>query len=172
VKSAKLGFVNQDGVLVVTARDKAMIRKVYPVGALLGKDEDKNAVALMQAIINTVEPETWSLVSTGMVPPAANAVNLFQPGAAQGGLGALGVGGGIGGLGQLGMAGGGMFGMMGAGPPAPQPQPPILPFAEGVSPAGQGGSIAYFTGTKSLVIRQFFEVHREIEELLSKLAEK
>jgi RNA polymerase sigma factor (sigma-70 family) len=160
VKFTKFGVVNQDGVLVVTTHDKAMIRKVYPVGALLGKDEDKNAVALMQAIINSIEPETWSFVSTGMLPP----VIPVQVGPAPG------VGGGIGGLGQIGLGGGafGNLGMMGGGPP--QPQQPILPVGE--SGAGQGGSIAYFPGTKSLVIRQSFEVHREIEELLSKLAER
>jgi RNA polymerase sigma factor (sigma-70 family) len=167
MKSAKLGFVNQDGVVVVTSRDKAMIRKVYPVGALLGKDEDKNAVALMQAIINSIEPETWSFVSTGMPPPVLP-VQAGPAPAGGGGIGGLGGIGGIGGLGQVGF-GGGALGMMGAGPP--QLQQPVLPVnSEGG--AGQGGSIAYFPGTKSLVVRHSFEVHREIEELLSKLAEK
>jgi len=176
--SKPLGYVIQDDILVVTTLDKTMMRKVYPVGNLLGNDEEKNAVALIQVIINTIEPESWTLVSAGVV--TARAPNEFAPirgGGALGGLGgALGqLGGGIGGIPNPGamLGGGGMFGMGGMfGTPPAQVQPPRLPNEEGAPATGHGASIAYFPGTKTLVVRQYLEVHREIEELLKNLAEK
>jgi hypothetical protein len=155
LKSVKLGFVNQDGVLVVTSRDKAMIRKTYPVGVLLGKDEEKNALALIQVIVRTVEPESWSPQSVNVFNQ--NVFNPFggmptPPGAGRAGLGAGAGGAGLGGAGLGGAAGFGAMDMSGG--------------------EGGSGSIAYFPGTKTLVVRQFFEVHREIEDLLTNLAEK
>ncbi|HWY87283.1 MAG TPA: RNA polymerase sigma factor, partial [Gemmataceae bacterium] len=106
LQSVKLGFIKQDGVLVVTARIKTMVRKVYPVGALLGGDEEKNARALIQAIVNTVEPESWSLISTGLAHPINPFTqNIFNPFQGGGMIGMVGN--------QLGMGGGNMFGMMG-----------------------------------------------------------
>jgi hypothetical protein len=161
LKSVNLGFVNRDGVLVVTSREKTMVRKVYTVGTLLGKDEEPNAQALIQVIVSTVEPETWSFVSR----KAPNVFNPFQGGAAQpNGFNMMG-GGGM--FGNVGGVAGNQFGMMGAGPPP-------TPASEGgqFRAEGQGGSIVYFPGTKTLVVRQFFETHREIEDLLKQLAEK
>jgi len=157
----KLGLLKQDGILVVTARSKSMVRKVYPVGALVGNEEEKNARALIQAIVNTVEPESWSLISTGMAHPINPFTqNIFNP--VPGGGGMFGMVGN-----QFGMGGGNMFGMMGAGqPPTPATPDPRAPSAD-----GQGASIAYFPGTKALVVRQYLDVHHEIEELLSNLAE-
>jgi RNA polymerase sigma factor (sigma-70 family) len=150
VRSANLAYVKKDGVVVVTSRDKSMIRKVYPVGNLVGEDQEKNSMALIRAITTTVEPGNWSHVNFGTgVPMNSNVSHPFQ-----------------GGAGMFGMVGN-QFGMMGAGPP-PAPQPPV---SEG-GPAEGGGSIAYFPGTKALVVRQYPEVHQEIEELLKNLAVK
>jgi hypothetical protein len=171
LKAANLAFVNQDGVLVVTTRDKTMIRKVYPVAKLMGEDEERNIVPLVRAIITTVEPGNWSFVNPGTIPAMnQNVFNPFQGAAQPNGFGLLGGGGAnqfgnVGGVGALGGGGiGGMFGMMGAGPP---PAPAVE-----VGRIEGGGSIAYFPGTKTLVVRHYFEVHREIEELLNKLSEK
>ena len=163
LKSVDLGFVKQDGVLVVTAKDKTMVRRVYQVGTLVGDNEERNVAALITAIVRTVEPGTW------WFPANQKMFNPFQGGAAQpNGGAALGGAGGnqfgnVGGAGALGS--GGMFGMMGSGPPTP--------ISEG-GPADiqLAGTVAYFPATKALVIRHYHEVHREIEELLANLAEK
>lgn len=170
---SSLGFVNQDGVLVITSRDKTMVRKVYPVGHLLGNAVEKNAVALIQVVVNTIEPESWTLVSAGVV--SARAPNAFAPNGGGGGLGQLG-GGALGQLGGGGIAGAPFIGFMGVpnvpmGVEPAQVAPPTLPNAEGAPAAGHGASIAYFPGTQALVVRQYPEVHREIEDLLKNLAE-
>ena len=65
LKQANLDFVVQDAVMVVTSRNKALVRKTYPVGPLLGKDEERNASALMQVIMKTIEPQSWAEVEGG-----------------------------------------------------------------------------------------------------------
>jgi hypothetical protein len=137
MEAGKLGYLKQDGVLVVTSKLKSMVRKVYAVGTLVGDNEERNLPALTTAIIRTVEPGTW------WFPPHQKMFNPFQDGAAQPKDGA-----------------------------APIGAPP-LPVEEG-GPASLlvAGTIAYFPATKSLVVRHYPEVHREIEELLAKLAKK
>ncbi len=99
LKPADLDYVNQDGVLLITSRSKAFVRKVYPVAHLLGKDEENNGRALIQVITKTIDPASW----------------------------------------------------------------------DGGDSQGQA-AIEYFPGTKSLVILQSWEMHREIEALLRDLA--
>jgi hypothetical protein len=137
MEAGKLGYLKQDGVLVVTSKLKSMVRKVYAVGTLVGDNEDRNLPALTTAIIRTVEPGTW------WFPSNQKMFSPFQDGAAQ---------------------------------PKAAPMEngaPPLPVEEG-GPASLlvAGTIAYFPATKALVVRHYPEVHREIEELLAKLAKK
>jgi RNA polymerase sigma factor (sigma-70 family) len=139
MEAGKLGYFKQDGVLVVTSKQKSMVRKVYAVETLAGDKEERNVPALITAIIHTIEPGTWWL------PPNQKMFNPFQGGAAlpNGGTAPIG------------------------------DVTPAVPVSEG----GQAditvaGTIAYFPATKALVVRHCPEVHREIEELLAKLAEK
>src|SRR5262249_12776828 len=141
IESAGVGYLKQDGVLVVTSKVKSMVRKVYAIGALVGDNEEKNVPAVITAIIRTVEPGTW------WFPVNQKMFNPFPYGGAH-------------------PNGGGA--PMGNGPPPPSPP------GEG-GPAdlmGGAGTIAYFPATKVLVVRHYLGVHREIEELLAKLAEK
>ena len=152
LKPVNLAFINQDGILVIRSREKAMSRKVYSVGALLGKDEEKNAQALIQVIIRSIDPESWSWVgSVKLATPAPVGTGVGSPN----------------GLGQ----GIGVFGVPGGGPVPPIP-PGGVNEETGTSYGGYGASITYFPGTKALVVRQSPEAHREIEDLLHKLAEK
>src|SRR5205085_6987216 len=59
MEAGKLGYLKQDGVLVVTSKEKSMVQKVYAVGTLAGDNEERNVPALITAIIHTVEPGTW-----------------------------------------------------------------------------------------------------------------
>lgn len=168
LKPVKLAFINQDGILVITSRQKAMIRKVYPVSTLVGKDEEKNAQALIQVISKSIEPESWSWV--GFVKPVPSA----PVGSGVGNQNGFGIG-----LGGGPFMGGGNFqGATGNNIGIPAAGPPQAP-SGGINQEygtsfidGGGASITYFPGTKALVVRQSPEAHREIEDLLHKLAEK
>jgi len=153
-KSAKLGLVNQDGILVLTLPHNAMVRKIYPVDKLLGQDGEKNVNALIQAIVYSVEPGTWFFKlgtqnNNAMQQNIVNPFAVLPQGPGQG----------------PGNAANWMQQGIGAGPP------PIPVSDGGPAEIELAGTISYFPGTKSLVVRHYVEVQREIEELLKNLAE-
>jgi len=140
MEAGKLGYLKQDGVLVVTSKEKSMVRKVYAVKTLAGDNEERNVPALITAIVRTAAPGTW------WFPPNPNQkiFNPFQGGVIQPNGGVAPVGNG----------------------------PPLTVSEGGPADIMVTGTIAYFPATKALVVRHYPEVHREIEDLLAKLAEK
>jgi hypothetical protein len=62
--------------------------------------------------------------------------------------------------------------LQGQGPQGIGAGPPPLPVGEGGAVDIEvAGTISYFPGTKSLVVRHHVEVQKEVEELLKNLAE-
>jgi len=82
VEASKLGYLKQDGVLLVTSKDRFWVRKVYAVRTLIENNEERDVAALITVITHTVEPGTWFVLPHQKMYPFPNRAAQPNGGAA------------------------------------------------------------------------------------------